>query len=215
MTTLSATVSCPVHDSFRVQQVAGMFDVPLSAKAEATLPGAMARADRLLADRPDRRPVGQRQEHDRPAAFRRPRCTPAATGRAIGPWSTAWATGRSSRSPACSRRRLQLAAELDQAVSRAQQRRAVPLRPGPGTGRSSCRFWVAELRSCRANAPQPEHPEPTTAEPTTRSAAGRLRRVHQRRRSQRGPGRVGGDCQGDPRGPRSAAASWPSPATTT
>jgi hypothetical protein len=27
------TVSCPVHDSFRVQQVAGMFDVPLAEKA--------------------------------------------------------------------------------------------------------------------------------------------------------------------------------------
>ena len=26
-------VSCPIHDSFRVQQVAGMFDVPLHAKA--------------------------------------------------------------------------------------------------------------------------------------------------------------------------------------
>ncbi len=27
------TVSCPIHDSFRVQQVAGMFDVPLAEKA--------------------------------------------------------------------------------------------------------------------------------------------------------------------------------------
>lgn len=30
------TVSCPVHDSFRVRQVAGMFDVPLAAKATST-----------------------------------------------------------------------------------------------------------------------------------------------------------------------------------
>jgi GNAT superfamily N-acetyltransferase len=30
---ISATVSCPIHDSFRVQQVAGMFDVPLATKA--------------------------------------------------------------------------------------------------------------------------------------------------------------------------------------
>ncbi len=29
----NVTVSCPIHDSFRVQQVAGMFDVPLHAKA--------------------------------------------------------------------------------------------------------------------------------------------------------------------------------------
>ncbi|MCC6125808.1 MAG: GNAT family N-acetyltransferase [Pirellulales bacterium] len=33
MPTLDLTVSCPVHDSFRVQQVAGMFDVPLAQKA--------------------------------------------------------------------------------------------------------------------------------------------------------------------------------------
>jgi GNAT superfamily N-acetyltransferase len=30
---LEVKVSCPVHDSFRVQQVAGMFDVPLTEKA--------------------------------------------------------------------------------------------------------------------------------------------------------------------------------------
>jgi GNAT superfamily N-acetyltransferase len=33
MPELNFTVECPVHDSFRVQQVAGMFDVPLAAKA--------------------------------------------------------------------------------------------------------------------------------------------------------------------------------------
>jgi hypothetical protein len=33
MPCITATVSCPIHDSFRVQQIAGMFDVPLSAKA--------------------------------------------------------------------------------------------------------------------------------------------------------------------------------------
>jgi len=30
-------LSCPIHTSFRVQQVAGMFDVPVSKKAEQTL----------------------------------------------------------------------------------------------------------------------------------------------------------------------------------
>jgi hypothetical protein len=44
MPTLTTTVSCPVHDSFRVQQVAGMFDVPLAEKAaerfEVELPDA-------------------------------------------------------------------------------------------------------------------------------------------------------------------------------
>jgi GNAT superfamily N-acetyltransferase len=33
MPTIDVIVTCPVHDSFRVQQVAGMFDVPLAAKA--------------------------------------------------------------------------------------------------------------------------------------------------------------------------------------
>jgi GNAT superfamily N-acetyltransferase len=44
MPSISATVTCPVHDSFRVQQVAGMFDVPLAEKAterfEVDVPGA-------------------------------------------------------------------------------------------------------------------------------------------------------------------------------
>ena len=43
MPTIRTTVSCPVHDSFRVQQIAGMFDVPLAEKAtehfEADVPG--------------------------------------------------------------------------------------------------------------------------------------------------------------------------------
>jgi GNAT superfamily N-acetyltransferase len=33
MTTHEIEVTCPIHDSFRVQQVAGMFDVPLAEKA--------------------------------------------------------------------------------------------------------------------------------------------------------------------------------------
>ncbi len=44
MPTIKTTVTCPVHDSFRVQQVAGMFDVPLAEKAterfEVDVPGA-------------------------------------------------------------------------------------------------------------------------------------------------------------------------------
>jgi len=32
MPTVNVTVTCPVHDSFRVQQVAGMFDLPLDEK---------------------------------------------------------------------------------------------------------------------------------------------------------------------------------------
>lgn len=33
MSTLEVTVSCPIYDSFRVQQVAGMFDVPIQERA--------------------------------------------------------------------------------------------------------------------------------------------------------------------------------------
>ncbi len=44
MPSLDVVVSCPVYDSFRVQQVAGMFDVPLADKAterfEVDVPGA-------------------------------------------------------------------------------------------------------------------------------------------------------------------------------
>ena len=36
MSLVDVTVSCPVYDSFRVQQVAGMFDVPLAEKATET-----------------------------------------------------------------------------------------------------------------------------------------------------------------------------------
>lgn len=43
MPCLNVVVTCPVYDSFRVQQVAGMFDVPLAEKAserfEADVPG--------------------------------------------------------------------------------------------------------------------------------------------------------------------------------
>ncbi len=44
MPLVEARVSCPVHDSFRVRQVAGLFDVPLAEKAAAyfavEIPGA-------------------------------------------------------------------------------------------------------------------------------------------------------------------------------
>jgi hypothetical protein len=34
MTLLEVKVSCPVYDSFRVRQVCGMFDVPITGRAE-------------------------------------------------------------------------------------------------------------------------------------------------------------------------------------
>jgi len=43
MPSIDVVVSCPIHDSFRVQQVAGMFDVPLAERAterfEVDVPG--------------------------------------------------------------------------------------------------------------------------------------------------------------------------------
>ncbi|MHB1033219.1 MAG: GNAT family N-acetyltransferase [Pirellulales bacterium] len=36
MTTLQVTVDCPVHASFRVQQIAGLFDVPIAERASQT-----------------------------------------------------------------------------------------------------------------------------------------------------------------------------------
>lgn len=36
MPTIETTVTCPVHDSFRVQQVGGMFDVPLQERSSET-----------------------------------------------------------------------------------------------------------------------------------------------------------------------------------
>jgi hypothetical protein len=35
MPRVDAVVECPIYDSFRVQQIAGMFDVPLAAKSRA------------------------------------------------------------------------------------------------------------------------------------------------------------------------------------
>ena len=36
MPLVEVTLSCPVYDSFRVQQVAGLFDVPLAERATAS-----------------------------------------------------------------------------------------------------------------------------------------------------------------------------------
>ena len=66
MPSLDVVVSCPVYDSFRVQQVAGMFDVPLAEKATERFQVELPDCDEDVGHRPDRRPVRQRQEHGRP-----------------------------------------------------------------------------------------------------------------------------------------------------
>ena len=63
MPSFDVVVSCPVHDSFRVQQVAGMFDVPLAEKATERFQVELPTDARRLANRPDRRSLGKRQEH--------------------------------------------------------------------------------------------------------------------------------------------------------
>ena len=120
----------------------------------------------------------------------------AVAGRSGGDRRTGRAADQGDHPPV-HRRRLLLAAELDQAVQRAEQRRAVPLRPGPGAGRND------ECRRMNDECTKAENPHLrfTFVIRPSSFAARRLRRVHQRGRSERGPGRVGGDCQGHPRGP--------------
>ena len=86
-------------------------------------------------------------------------------------------------------RGFQLAAELDQAVPRALAAASSSAATWPGR-------WPRRASGRRA-------------------AAGRVRRVHQRGRPQRGADRLGGDCQGDSRGADRVPASWRSRATTT
>ena len=78
MPSADVVVTCPVFDSFRVQQVAGMFDVPLAEKADGAVLGRAARARRAVGRRPHRRPVRQRQEHRRRATFCATSCTSGA-----------------------------------------------------------------------------------------------------------------------------------------
>jgi GNAT superfamily N-acetyltransferase len=48
----TVTVQCPVHDSFRVQQVAGMFDVPLAEKLSETFAVELPELGELVDGRP-------------------------------------------------------------------------------------------------------------------------------------------------------------------
>ena len=71
MPLITATVECPVHPSFRVSQVAGMFDLPAGGDEPGDVLGRSPRGGRGLVDRPDRRPLRQRQVHHRPQGVRR------------------------------------------------------------------------------------------------------------------------------------------------
>ena len=101
---MEIAVDCPIHDSFRVQQVAGMFDVPLSQRASqrfrVDLPGGLQDEDwrvGLIVG-----PSGSGKSTLAGAMFA-DRVIVRASGRRTARSSTGWANGRSRRSPACSR----------------------------------------------------------------------------------------------------------------
>jgi ABC-type protease/lipase transport system fused ATPase/permease subunit len=45
MYSVSTTVACPLHNSFRVQQVAGLFDLPLAERLSETFVAELPNAD--------------------------------------------------------------------------------------------------------------------------------------------------------------------------
>ena len=219
MPVVDITVDCPVFDSFRVQQVAGMFDVPLADKAsqrfrvevpedvlevEARLEGWQWRMSRTSAQ--DWR-----------------------IGLIVGPSGS----GKSTIARNCSASIFTSRNEwpTDRAVIDGLGDRPIKEITGLFTavGFSSPPSWIKpyqvlsngeQFRCDLARALSQADHNNTAGQAGRQPEVGRgttcrVRRVHQRGRSQRGPGRFGGDGQGDSTRAGSAAASWPSPATTT
>ena len=197
--TCTSLSACPVvHDSFRVQQVAGMFDVPLAEKATERFPvelpdlaedweiglivGPSGSGKSTVAAAMRIRPselVRRRRLARRPRRHRLLRRPAGAAGRRT-----------------VHGRRLQLAAVVGQAVPRAELRRAVSLRFGAGA--------VARVPSQEPRVQMPDGLTTGLRRLTPDSdSPRRLRRIHQRRRSQRRPGLLGGDRQGDSPRPHS------------
>ena len=148
MPCLDVVVSCPVHDSFRVQQVAGMFDVPLAERAterfEVDVPGndeewqiglivgpSGSGKSTIAAARIQGRRLHERRLAERPRGRRLLR-------RAF----------RAARRRSVHGRRLRFAAVVGQAVPRAEQRRAVSVRFGAGAV-SVCRKAESSRRAER------------------------------------------------------------------
>ena len=191
MPSVDVVVSCPVHDSFRVQQVAGMFDVPLAEKA----------TERFQVELPTDDADWQ-------------------IGLIVGPSGS----GKSTVA------RHAFADDLYQAQSWPADRAVIdcfgdlPVRKVvelfTAVGFGSPPSWIkpyqvlscgerfrcdlaralAEVSGSRSResvrpAPRPSSPDPQPSR--------RLRRIHQRRRSHRGQGLLGGDRQGHP--PRAPA----------
>ena len=85
MPRVDVVVRCPLYDSFRVQQVAGMFDVPLAAEQVERFTAEIPGSRRAVGNRTRGRALRQRQEHDRPAALARRSTRSPEAGRTIGP----------------------------------------------------------------------------------------------------------------------------------
>jgi hypothetical protein len=190
MPTCDVTVSCPIHESFRVQQVAGMFDLPLEQKA----------SERFQVEIPDAAEDWR-------------------IGLIVGPSGSGKSTvARQSYSD-----QLYRGAEWprDQAVVDAidgmSVRHVVDLFTAVGFGsppswikpyhvlsggeQFRCDLARALARGCQLSAISYQPDKRSCRQPTADSrqptAACCFRRIHQRGRSQRCQGLLGGDCQGD------------------
>ena len=136
MPTLDSTSPCPVHDSFRVRQVAGMFDLPCRNALD----------EHFTVEVPDVDDPGRSASSSAPPAAAKPPspAPPSATHLyAAGDWPADRAVIDCfgdlpiQRDHAdAHRRRLQQPAGVDQAVRGAEQRREVPVRSGEGAARA-------------------------------------------------------------------------------
>ena len=200
MPSFDVVVSCPVHDSFRVQQVAGMFDVPLAEKA----------TERFEVELPADDDDWQIGLIVGPSGSGKSTVARHAFARRVVPASRAWPADRAvvdcfgelpvrTRRRAVHRRRLRLAAVVGQAVSRAELRRAISLRFGAGAGSAASRSEDRGVED-RANPLGPRLLAPRRSSSSTNSPASSIARSPRsaRRRSPRAF--AAGTCR---------AGSWP------
>ena len=216
MPLIDVTVTCPMFDSFRVQQVAGMFDVPLAERA----------AQRFCVDVPELGEDWQIGLIVGPSGSGKSTIARRLFGERLyrrDEWPHGSGGGRWPGRPAdqgdhrpVHRRGLQLAAQLDQAVhvlSGGEQFRCDLARALAARSRES-RVESRELRAeSRVRSEESGSrlctPDSQLSTLGSRLSTGGLRRIHQRGRPQRGADRLGGDRQGRSARARSRAASWP------
>ncbi len=137
MPLVEVDLSCPVHDSFRVQQVAGMFDVPVSQRARVSLAVEVPSADEEWRIGLIVGPSGSGKDVD---------CAPrvrAAPGRAARLAKRSrrgrllWKFGDQADRRVANCRRFQFAPIVDQAVRGAERRRTLSLRFGASARRGA------------------------------------------------------------------------------